>query len=416
MILTLRENWALFLGIGLLTISNGLLGTVLTIRGYGIGFSEATIGLMQAGYPLGALLGCVIAPKLVEKVGHIRAFGALASLCSTAAIVHLITVDAWTWGVMRLLAGFCYPGLYVVAESWLNAKATNLNRARILSIYFVVAAAGSSTGSALAAIEDPNGVLLFGATSILISISLVPMLLSAVKAPDYAAPDRLPARALFAISPTAMLVAGVNGVLAAVMFLGLPLYGLALGLSAGAAAGLVVTSSLAGAVFQYPLGWMSDRVDRRIVMSLASIIAAAVAFALAMGVWPFGLLSGVALLSGLTFPIYSIAAAHANDQLAPGQIIPASGTMVLVLNLGILGGALSGPALVGAAGPRAMMVFVGLLSVAMFLVASWRAARVNAPEETGTAQALNVQGLQVGTVLHPEAERDEPAGGDGSWR
>ena len=111
MILTLRENWALFLGIGLLTISNGLLGTVLTIRGYEIGFSAATIGLMQAGYPLGALLGCVIAPKLVEKVGHIRAFGALASLCSTAAIVHLITVDAWTWGGMRLLAGFCYPGL-----------------------------------------------------------------------------------------------------------------------------------------------------------------------------------------------------------------------------------------------------------------------------------------------------------------
>lgn len=412
MIRTLLENWALFLGIALLMVSNGLLGTVLTIRGVEIGFDAVTIGLMQAGYPLGALFGCVVAPKLVERVGHIRAFGALASLCSTAAVVHLVTVDPASWGLMRILAGFCFPGLYVVAESWLNAKSGNESRARVLSIYFVVGALGSATGSALAALDDPRGILLFGATSILISLALVPMLLSAVRAPEYAAPERLPAKKLFLISPTAVLGALLNGTLAATLFVALPLYALALGYGAGQAAALVVTATLSGAIFQYPMGWISDRMDRRFVIAFGASVSAVVALLLGLEIWPFSVFSGVAILAGFSLPIYGICVAHANDQLTPRQIVPASGTLVLTLNLGILVGALAGPSAVGLAGPGGMMLFLAVINGLTLGVAMIRFARADAPEETRAAQALGtlgMQGLQSAGRLHPEAVEQEPS-------
>jgi len=398
----LQDNWTLFLGILLLMVSNGLLGTLLTIRGQALGFTEVTIGLMQAGYPMGALIGSVIAPKLVEKVGHIRAFGALASLCSVAAIVHLVTRDPTSWWLMRLLAGFCYPGLYVVAESWLNAKSENDMRARILSIYFVVGALGSASGSALIGLDDPDGVLLFAVTSILISVSLVPMLLANSGAPDYRAPDRLAFVQLLRISPTAMLGAMLSGALAAGLFVGLPLYGLALGMGPGQAASLVVVSTFAGAAFQFPVGWWSDQTDRRLVIACLSAGGGLVAVLLALGLWPLPVHAGVILMSGLLLPVYSICVAQANDHLTAAQIVPASGTLVLALNIGILVGALGGPSLLGLAGPGGMMLFLAALAGLTVLVALLRVAQVDAPEETGAALALAAQGVQSAGRLHPD--------------
>ena len=404
MIRALKDNWALFSGILLLMISNGLLATLLTVRGASLGFSEITIGVMQAGYPLGALLGSMAAPKLVEKVGHIRSFGALASLCSISAIVHLLTDDPASWGLMRVLAGFCYPGLYVISESWLNAKAENRYRASLLSIYFVVTSAGGSIGAALAGIEDTNGVLLFGLTSILISISLVPILISDNRAPDYTAPERLPITKLMRISPMAISGAVLNGILVAGIFISLPLYGLALGMSSAGAASLLVVATLAGAVFQFPIGWLSDRVDRRLVVAGASAVASVVALGMASGLLAGHVHLAVALMSGMLLPIYSICVAHANDHLSPAQIVPASGTLVLAINVGILTGSLVGPAVLGTVGPKGLMVFFAIISSLTVLVALFRVARAEAPQETGAIQALSPHGVQNAGELHPEAE------------
>lgn len=400
----LKDNWPLFLGILLLMVSNGLLSTILTIRGSTLGFSEFTIGIMQAGYPLGALLGSVIAPKLVEKVGHIRSFGALASLCSISAIVHLLTDDPASWGAMRILAGFCYPGLYVVSEGWLNAKAKNRHRASLLSIYFVVATLGAAIGAAMAGIEDTSGILLFGITSILISISLVPILISNTRAPDYVAPERLPIWKLLLISPMAISGAVLNGILSANIYISLPLYGLALGLSAAEATSLVVVAAVAGALFQFPVGWLSDRMDRRFVVAGVSSVAVLVAASLASGAFVGHIYVAVGLMSGMLLPVYSLCVAHANDQLTPAQIVPASGTMVLAINIGILFGALSGPAILGFTGPAGLMAFFAIVSGLTVLVALFRVTRSDAPEETGKAQALSAQGIQITGQLHPEAE------------
>ena len=171
----LLDNWALFLGMLMLMIANGLLVTLLTIRGSTFGFSDLTISIMQACYPLGALLGTVAAPRMVEKVGHIRVFSALASLVSISAIVHLLTSDPWSWSAMRFLAGMCFPGLYVITESWLNAKTENRIRAQVLSIYFVIQLIGPALGTGMVGLPDPSGNLLFGIVSILISLAIVPL-------------------------------------------------------------------------------------------------------------------------------------------------------------------------------------------------------------------------------------------------
>ncbi len=407
MLRALKDNWALFLGILLLMVSNGLLATLLTIRGHELGFSETTIGMMQAGYPLGALLGSIVAPKLVEKVGHIRSFGALASLCSIAAIVHLVTDDPISWSLMRILAGFCYPGLYVISESWLNAKAENSYRASLLSIYFVVHSAGASVGAAMAGIEDPSGAFLFAITSILISISLVPILISDNLAPEYLAPERLPVLKLFKISPMALLGAVLNGVLAACIFVSLPLYGLALGMNAAGAASLLVVATLAGALLQFPVGWLSDRMDRRFVVAGMSVVAVVTALVLASGALNGHVHLAVGLMAGMLLPVYSICVAHANDQLTPAQIVPASGTLVLAINVGILGGALAGPTTLGLMGPSGLMTFIAVVSALTVLVALFRVARKDAPGETRAAQALAPQGVQRVGELHPEVEHVE---------
>ncbi len=130
----IRTSWPLFVGMVFLMVSNGLLATLLTLRAGSLGFGETVIGLVQSGYPVGSLLGCLVAPRLVMRVGHVRVFAALASVASTAALIHLVTYDPWRWGAMRVLAGFCFSGLYVVAGSWLNGRATNESRGSLLSI------------------------------------------------------------------------------------------------------------------------------------------------------------------------------------------------------------------------------------------------------------------------------------------
>ena len=405
MIRALRDHGALFAGMLMLMTANGLLVTLLSFRGAAIGLGPTEIGVMQAGYPLGALLGSTLAPRLVERVGHVRAFAALAALCSVAAIVHLATADVASWTAMRILAGFCFPGLYVVAESWLNARAENRSRAVVLSAYFVIQTAGAAAGQALAGLEDPRGTALFGLASILISLSVLPLLLSRGPTPDYAAPERMAVRRLAAISPMAVAGSALNGAAQGAFYIGVPLWGLALGLSPGAASALVVAGTLAGAAVQFPVGWLSDRGDRRLVVAGLAAGGAASALALLAGAFDGAAIVGVALIGATTLPIYSLCVAHANDQLAPSQIVSASGTLVFALNLGILGGAFAGPAAIGLAGPAGLPSLLALLAVLTAAVALRRRASGAPPAETGAAQPISVQGAQTAGRLSPASDR-----------
>jgi MFS family permease len=406
-----RGTLTLFLGMAFLMVSNGLLATLLTLRGAALGFDEATIGLMQSAYPLGALFGCFYAPRLVIVSSHARSFAALASIASTASLVHLITSDPWSWGAMRALSGFCFAGLYVVAESWLNGQASNHNRASLLSVYFVIQSGGIAAGQALLSLSSPGGPQLLVLVSILISLSLVPLLLVTRDAPQFEVTERVSLPELFRISPMGLSGSFLNGISQGALYIGLALYGTAVGLQPGTVGALVGACTIGSMIAQFPIGRLSDRVDRRLVILACAGLSMPLCLVLSLY---FGneipaafLIAGVAGLGGLVLPIYSLCVAHANDHLRPSQIVAASGTLVLVFNGGIvLGPALSAYAL-QVFGPSGIFLFVGsvqALTVAAALYRLWRGN--DRPQATGTAMPLPQAATPYATHLTPEAAEE----------
>lgn len=411
----LIDNWALFLGMLGLMVANGLLVTLLSIRGAELGFSSLTISIMQACYPLGALIGTITVPLLIEKVGHIRVFSALASMVSVAAIVHILTFDPYSWSAMRFMAGICFPGLYVVTESWLNAKSENRIRAQVLSVYFIIQTIGPALGTALVAVPDPSGNLLFGLTSVLMSVAVVPLLLSGNRAPDYSAPDRMTVRRLYTVSPMAVLGIILMSAAVASWFIALPLYALYQGFSAAAASGALVAAMIAGGLVQYPIGWISDNTDRRYVVIGLCVVATCAAVWMAVDTAPARTVWGFAIIGGATLPIYSILAAHANDHLTPGQVVPASGTMAFLQQFGQVFGMLLGPNLIAFGGGRGLQGMVIVVSLAVIFIAVARRVRSEAPAETGEVVHFGAMGLGQAGVLQAEtvaAEAEAEAASD----
>ena len=402
------ESWPLFLGMLLLMLSNGLMVTLVTLRATDLGFTQTEITFMQAAYPLAALFGCLVAPRIVAAVGHIRSFGALASLCSISALVHMVTADPYSWAAMRGLAGFCFPGLYVVSESWLNGRADNQTRAALLSVYFITQTGGAALGQMLLYIPDSEGNLLFVIVSILISLSLVPMLLSARQGQDFEAPARLSVAALFRISPLGLSVSFLSGLSQGAFYVGLGLFGVAIGLAGDQVGLLVAAGTLGGMLAQFPLGALSDRIDRRLVIAgaagfafLASLALGLGSETLAPGVWLF---PAIALMGAFMLPLYSLGVAHCNDRLAPAQMVAASGALVLVMNFGIVLGPLAGGLSITHLGAPALFYCLAVLQAATAVLAVTRLALGTRPvAETGTALPVGHTATPVASRLNPEA-------------
>ncbi|NIA68735.1 MFS transporter [Pelagibius litoralis] len=406
------ESWPLFLGMLLLMVSNGLMVTLVTLRATDLGFTQTEITFMQSAYPLAALFGCIAAPKIVAAVGHIRSFGALASLCSIAALVHMVTADPYSWAAMRGLAGFCFPGLYVVAESWLNGRADNHTRAALLSVYFITQTGGAALGQFLLYLPDSQGTLLFVIVSVLISLSLVPMLLSARQSQSFEEPARLSVRELFRISPLGLSVGFLNGLSQGAFYVGLGLFGIALGLPGDQVGLLVAAGTLGGMLAQFPLGALSDRIDRRLVIAgaagLAFLASLAVGFGsemadktIATSGWLF---AAVGLVGAFMLPLYSLGVAHCNDRLAPAQMVAASGALVLVMNFGIFLGPLAGGLSITYLGAPALFFCLAILQAATALLALYRLALgEKRAEDTGTALPVGHAATPVASRLNPEA-------------
>jgi MFS family permease len=408
---SIYSSWPLFLGMLLLMLSNGLLVTLLTLRASEYGFSETAIGLMQSAYPIGALAGCILAPGIVARVGHVRAFGALASLCSISALVHLVTSDPWSWGAMRMLAGFCFPALYVVAESWLNGQARNETRATLLSIYFIIQAGGSAGGQALLYIPDSSGSLLFVLVSILISLSLVPMLLSAKAGQGFEEPERISLLELLRMSPLGFAASFLNGVAQGALYIGLGIYGVAIGLPNGQVGMLIAALAAGGVVTQFPLGALSDRMDRRLVIFAISLISAVLCFAI--GVYGVPTFEGmdvfwaVAVVGGFVVPIYSLCVAHTNDYLKPSQIVSASGALVLVLNAGIVLGPITGALSISTFGPAGLFFALAVIQgLSVLLTVIRLVGGRSRAESPGVAAPVSYAATPVAAALNPEAQED----------
>jgi MFS family permease len=411
MLAAVKSAWALFVGLGMLMLGNGLQNSLLGIRAGQEAFSTEATGLVMASYYVGLLVGALVTPKVVGKVGHVRVFAALASTASTAALLHAVFVDPWLWGGMRMISGFCYAGLYIVAESWLNDRATNETRGTLLSVYMVVVLGGMAASQYLLNLADPNGFLLFVLASVLVSMALVPISVSVAPTPDFTAPEPLGLRALYHTSPLGMIGALGTGMANAALYSMAAVYAGAVGFTVSQIAVFISANILGGMVFQWPIGRLSDKLDRRRVITAVTFAAALAA--LAAGVAARGELVGLYammfLLGGMSLPMYSLCIAHTNDYLTPKQMVSASGTLMMVGGAGAVLGPIVVSLLMRGMGPDGFFACVGAVHAAIGLFALYRMTR-RAPlplEEQGASVPVASTVATPTATLPLEAIRDQ---------
>lgn len=343
----LRQTWALMIGMLLLMLGNGLQGTLLGVRGSLENIDSATMGYIMAAYFLGFLGGSKAAPIMLQRVGHVRVFAALGSLVSAAFILYAAVVDPLAWWLLRVLVGFCFSGIYVVAESWLNHSASNQSRGKALSLYMMIQMGGMVLGQLLLNVADPSGYELFVLITVLVSVSFAPILLSSSSAAPVTTSARpMPLKELIKASPLACFGILLLGGIYAVLYAMSPVYATERGLSIAQTSYFITSIFLGAMLFQYPIGWLSDKFDRRYLIIGVTALAAIVAMIGLYYAENFPILVACAFfLGGLSNPLYSLLIAYANDYLEQDQMAAAAGGLLFINGCG----AMTGPIIVGSA-------------------------------------------------------------------
>lgn len=338
----LQNTWSIFLGMSFLMLGNGLQGTLTSWRATYEGFPASTTGWIMTGYYLGFLAGSLITPGLVKRVGHIRVFAALASLASTAVLIQILFISPYTWLSMRVLTGFCFAGTFVIVESWLNARSDNVTRGRVLSLYMLISFAGMSGGQWLLKIFDPADYMLFVLSSILLSLALVPVLISRIQAPEIELHQKITIPELFSIVPSGTIAVFISSIAHGAMFGMGAVYAVKAGMTIDETVIFMSSFILFGALAQWPVGWLSDRMDRRLIIIGVSVIATGICVYLSLYDSSRNIFYLIyAFLGAMSLPIYSIGVAYINDRLDPAQMVGASSTIVLLLGIGALLGPIS---------------------------------------------------------------------------
>lgn len=340
----LQNSWALLLGILLLMLGNGLQGSLLALSGPDRGFSVSEMSFVMSAYFLGFFGGSRTAPYLIKQVGHVRVFAALASLVSAILILYATIPAVWAWFILRVMIGFCFSGIYVVAESWLNNTASNEVRGQTLSLYLVVQMLGIVSAQFMLNIGDPNEYLLFVIPSVLISFSFLPILLSVSPVPVYEATKPMTIFELYRVSPLGCVGALLLGAIFAGLFGMGALYGKLSGLEKSEIALFVAMIYIGGMLMQYPIGLLSDRMDRRVLIAALSCACGVLTFLSIGFLDDFLVLLAVAfLIGGVANPLYSLFIAYTNDFLDYDNMAAASGGLIFLNGIG----AVAGPLVVG---------------------------------------------------------------------
>jgi MFS family permease len=410
---TLPVLMPLLLGYGLMQMGNTLQGTLLSVRGGLEGFSPFEIGLIGAGFWLGLVLGSLRSGVLIRRVGHTRVFAALASVSSAAPLLHLMHVDPVVWTIERALTGFCFAGLFMVVESWLNSASNSGIRGQVLSLYGMIGLVAGISGQMLLPTYDPAGFQLFSIVSIIISLALVPVTLSRASAPPTATGEvRIDLLRLYRQSPFGVVAAFLCGICAGSFFSLGPVLAQRIGLDGAGTAMFMAIGTLGGFVMTWPLGWLSDRIDRRGLIVGMSITAAAVLIGfvtlLPEGLPAWAIFIVVAVFGAIVIPTYSIVIAHVNDFVRTGEFVAASGGLLILQGMG----AASGPLIAGAAmsrfGPTGLVYTTIAAQVLMALWGLHRISRRAAPSVEEKGQFAVMPAVPVGTALTSAPENGQP--------
>ena len=382
------SSWALLLGMGLLMVGNGMQGTLLGIRGSIESFSTFNMSIVMSAYFVGFLGGSRIAPGMIRRVGHVRVFAALASMISAVMILYPTFPNVAVWTLGRVLIGFCFSAVYVTAESWLNNAATNENRGQTLSVYMIVQTFGIVIAQALLLTADPSGFVLFVIPSVLVSLAVTPILLSISPTPAFDTTKPMSLRELASFSPLGCVGMFLLGGVFSAQFGMASVYGAEAGLSIAQISIFVATFFVGSVVLQYPIGWISDRMDRRLLIVITAIVGAAGSFVgMMLGhVYPILLVASF-VVGGMSNPLYSLLIAHTNDFLEHEDMAAASGGMIFINGLGaIMGPIITGWMMGTRLGPGGFYLFTAVLFVVLAIYASYRATVRPAVPATETGE------------------------------
>ncbi|NIR27926.1 MAG: MFS transporter [Gammaproteobacteria bacterium] len=369
--------WSLLLGMALLAMGNGLQGPLLGLRAVLEGFSTPVTGVVMSCYFLGLVAGSLLTPPLLSRVGHVRVFAALAALASAAVLWAAVLVDPINWAAVRLVIGFCYAGLYVVAESWLNDRSSNAVRGQLLAVYVVIMLIGMGVGPLFLNVADPAGFILFMLVSVLVSVAVLPMLLTAGPAPRFDIAEKMSLPRLYREAPLGVVGCAVTG-LSNGAFIGMGVVYAQLEGFSVAQSSLFITAAIWGGVcLQWPIGYLSDSYERRWVLAAVTCAAGlcAVGAVPVANVSVWAVIALAALFGGLSFPGYSLSLAHANDRLAPSQMVAASSALVLVTALGAVLGPFMVGVLISFVSPSMFFWFLAAFHLALAVFAVYRIGR-----------------------------------------
>lgn len=398
MFTVLGNTWALMLGMMLLMVGNGLQGTLIGIRGEIEGFSTIELSIVMSAYFVGFLGASQLVPELIRRVGHVRVFAALASFISAVLIAYPLLTNPVFWSVGRVVIGFCYCGVYITAESWLNNSVDNEKRGQALSLYMIVQMVGIVSAQGVLALGNPNGYSLFIIISILVSISFAPILLSISPAPAFERTKLMTLSRLFTSSPLACVGMFLLGGVFSAQFGMSAVFGAQIGLSLSQISLFVASFYIGAMIFQYPIGWVSDKMDRRLLILLISAASATgSASAYFAGGYFFALVFAAFLVGGLTNPLYSLLIAHANDFIEYEDMASAAAGLLFVNGVG----AVSGPIIIGYAmnafGPEIFFVIIALLMATLAIYAGYRMTQRATVSDTSSYAAVlpNSTGVAV---------------------
>jgi MFS family permease len=400
---TLATLLGLLLGFGLMQMGNTLQGTLLSIRGGIESFSPAQIGAVGAGFWLGIVIGSLHCGKLIQSVGHIRAFLALGAVASTAPLLHLLVINPIAWVVARALTGFCFAGLFIVVESWLNSAATGETRGQILSVYAMTGLLAGIVGQLLLPATDPAGFRPFCLVAIIIALALVPIALTRAVAPAHEGEAaRISLRALYRQSPFGLVAAFLCGVTTSAFFTLGPILAQRGGADTAGVAAFMAFGTLGGFLMAWPVGWLSDRLDRRRVIIGAAITATVTLFAI-MALLPeepsrWLVYLCVAIFGGTIVPTYSVVMAHVNDAVGEGEFVAASGGLLIMQGVG----ATAGPLVAGfamSASEHGLAYTIIATQILMAVFGVYRSTRRAAPPEMHKGTFQVEPSVPVGTSL-----------------
>lgn len=389
MIETLTRSWALLLGVLLLMLGNGIQSSLLGIRGTIEGFTTTEMSIIMSAFFAGFLGGSRVAPEMIRRVGHVRVFAALASFISATLILFPIAANPWAWVVLRFVLGFCFSGVYVTSESWLNNAASNENRGKAMSLYMVIQSLGIVSAQGLLVLADPSGFILFAISSVLVSIAFAPILLSVTPTPAFATSKPMSFMELYRVTPLGCIGMFMVGAAYSAIFGMAAVYGSEAGFSVPQISMFVAMMFIGGMSFQFPVGIISDRMDRRKLIVMAAVTGTIGATIGAMSVWYPLLLLAAFLVGGVASPIYSLLIAYTNDYLQPDDMSAASGRLMFISGMGSIGGPLATGWLLSHFGPPGFFIFLVAVFSALTLYGLYRSTRRQAPSiEESSSYAL----------------------------